>query len=189
MQQCFFSDKHKKELHLNLIMGFLVLGGFGFCSIYTVMIGPLKNNNGNLAFWGWIFFIFCTISYLCFIYAIDTREYQLTAQGITIRYLHRFTVFYQWDNFSSIHICHLHYAPKNSALYDTAIRCVVGIEKKGPFSHPSRKRIGQWQEFDYTRSHYKKVLVIEYSETRWTEFVQSCPCTIRDIRKETERPV
>lgn len=105
-----------------------------------------------------------------------TREYELTRQGILVRYAKRVTKLYLWENISQICICSIHRSA-NGATWDDVLWCTVGRIKKGP-PHPSRI----WNSTEYSLVHFKSVLTMEFTPERLDEFNMFFTDEIMDYR-------
>ena len=110
---------------------------------------------------------------------ISARKYQIDSDGMTLRYPFGLKRRYNWHEFSEIALCKVHYAA-GSHKHTQAIRCVVGDEKNGPqFASTSREH---WSSEFYELIHFRTIISIYYSEERYMEFLEKCPCTIGDYR-------
>lgn len=105
------------------------------------------------------------------------RRYMVTESGIKLIYPFNYVVAHSWDEISEIGICKVHYTTRGPVEYLTAIRCVVGGEKKGP-----SKGHGWWADSLYSAIHFRRVITIVYSEERVEEFRKLCPFEVIDYR-------
>jgi hypothetical protein len=105
------------------------------------------------------------------------RRYSVTESGLVLEYPFRYTVIHPWETLSEIGICNVHYTARGPVEHLTAIRCVVGEEKKGP-----RHGYDCWAESWYSALHFRKVITILFTEERLEEFEKVCPVKIQDYR-------
>ena len=108
-----------------------------------------------------------------FLYALENREYSLSPNGFSIRYLGSFVVRYDWESVRSVCICDVNHASKNYTHFDLVIRIECDTKKHGPLRtdleslDPHRL----WRKQEYNLWHYRKVILIEYSPSRLKELV------------------
>lgn len=171
MQKCYFSEKPAEGRWIGIICSLFVsitLTGFGVFTSLTTEDGILSC---ILIFLG-IFFMLYGILYDLYM----SREYELSENGITIRYAKRKTVFFPWKCISQICICRIHQG-KVESVRDDVIWCTVGKIKKGP-SNMARR----WNEAEYGFIHFHSVLTMEYTPERLADFKKYSNRDIPDYR-------
>lgn len=171
MEKCYFSPKHTKERWIGIICSLFVsitLTGFGVFTSLTTEDGILSY---ILIFLG-VFFMLYGILYDLYMF----REYELSENGITIRYAKRKTVFFPWKCISQICICRIHQG-KVESVRDDVIWCSVGKIKNGP---PNMAR--RWNEAEYGFIHFHSVLTMEYTPERLADFKKYSNRDIPDYR-------
>lgn len=110
---------------------------------------------------------------------VSERKYEITRDGMYIKFPLTAMQFHRWSEFSEIALCKVHYAAR-SDMHTLAIRCVIGEEEFGPKRARVAKEI--WSFTDYEYRHYKKIISIYYTEDRYAEFQSLCPLPIKDYR-------
>ena len=169
MKKCYFTKK-------NRIIRYFCLFCATVCS--CIMLGI------SYAFWHEAFVACMLLLVFGVIVLLDgvlfdvyfTREYELTEQGILIRYAKSITKLYRWENISQICICSIHRSA-NGATWDEVLWCTIGKIKKGP-PHPSRS----WNSTEYSLLHFRTVLTMEYTPERLDEFRKFYIDEIADYR-------
>lgn len=129
---------------------------------------------------------FCLIKASVFYYLIfSSRAYKVMEKGIFIRNFKRKVIEYSWDEISEISICDVHHASK-SLYHEKVIRVVIGNEKNGPsnLKCPCNLLNGRerWRNASYGLRHYKKIILIEYSEERLNQIQTVSKKEIKDYR-------
>lgn len=156
-----------------VILGFVVIV-FGY--IWDARPTP----DGKLSVYppAWII-IGLIYGYCLFAAWVSERKYEITADGMYIKYPFAKKKFHQWSEFSEIALCKVHYAARSDA-HTVAIRCVIGREESGP-KH-ARVAKESWSMVDYEYRHHKQIVSIYYTEERYTEFMALYPRPIKDYR-------
>ncbi len=106
-----------------------------------------------------------------------TREYELSEQGITIQYLEKYKRFYSWDSIRQICICRV-FRTNDAIPGELVIWCTAGKIRKEP---PKGNRIS-WNREEYILTHFRSVLLMEYSPERLEEFKRYSKREIPDYR-------
>jgi len=121
-----------------------------------------------------------------FFYMVDTREFSMDKEGISIRYLKKHFKHYQWCEVSSITVCDVHHASKDESRYELVIRLVIGNEKYGPYSKTKRwsglRGEELWRSSLYSMKHFKNILLLTYSPERFLKVQELSGKTIDDQR-------
>lgn len=157
----------------NLLNG-LLLGGFGFYVAFELAIDTNDIYAG-------LFIVFIGVAILAFgifIYMIEAREYQITEEGIIIRYFRHFEVRYPWSSVIEIVICESDQAPKDADAYDTVIRILAGFHQKEDLRWQDNWTVNKPQI-----KHFRQELLITYSEARLEEIKLRYHAPIRDMRR------
>lgn len=110
---------------------------------------------------------------------VSSRRYSVSAQGLTVRYLFGLKKHYNWDSFTEISLCKVHYASGSTA-HTLAIRCVVGKEDSGPHNAICARE--DWSTQLYEVQHFRKIITIYHTPARLAEWEACCPRPIRDYR-------
>lgn len=168
MEECLNSRKNKLWRRIGcaslLIMGALLII-IGLCSLCNQLEDQFSSLMCIvLAFGG---FVLCGFAF--FLYAEQSREYSVSSEGITIRYLRKWEVWYPWASVDNIAICGVNHAAKDWTVYDIVIRIVIGTEKNGPFSNNQKFTLSgheRWRSFEYGLFHFQKIVIIDYSQER-----------------------
>ena len=172
MDKCYGSQKHKKERIINYVFTFLV--SITLCVIGTVVAISTPESDKHAC-------ILLCLGLLILLYGIlfdlfMSREYELSENGIYIRYAKMKTVFFPWTCISQICICVIHQG-KVEGVKDDVIWCTVGKIKKGP---PNMAR--RWNEAEYGFIHFHSVLTMEYTPERLADFKKYSNRDIPDYR-------
>lgn len=110
---------------------------------------------------------------------VSERKYEITSEGVYIKFPLKAKQFHPWSEFSEIALCKVHFAPQRD-VHTVAIRCVIGREKAGP-KH-ARVANEKWAFVSYEYRNYKQIISIYYTEERYEEFQALCPLPIKDYR-------
>lgn len=108
---------------------------------------------------------------------VKTREYELSNQGITIRYLGKYKRTYSWDCIRRICICTV-FRSSDRLPGKLVIWCTAGKVRKEP---PKGNRIS-WNQGEYILMHFRSILLVEYSPERLEEFKKYSKQEISDYR-------
>lgn len=187
MQQCFISARNRWEA----ILGFVGIQIIGICLSGCGIWIAIREHDAI----GVCILLFLIGFFVCgfgiFLYAIDSRRYRLDEDGITIDYLKKFTVKYPWSIVSHICVCDVNHAMKTDDRFDIVIRIAIGSERKGPFSEGYlswSNKYEPWRKMEYNAIHYRKIILIEYTETRLKEITQvskrEIPYLLTDLGKK-----
>lgn len=159
---CLNSTKNKFGAYAALIAGCMP-------SLLFVLNGFVPFGD-SLSFGDWLSIIVGIIffSYFIFCFGVLSRKYLCDSDGITICYFQKIQVNYSWDSISSLYVCDINHAPKNSENFDIVIRFSIGNERKGPASEIGQKpSIHQhWRKWEYGLFNFNKIILIEYSPLR-----------------------
>ena len=167
MESCYYSKKAQFENILSCLIGC----GLGVLLIGLSCVTLIIDYSIDL----WIpcalmlFLGAGIIGFFLFCYAVNSKEWIVDAEGITLRYLKRKTVCYTWDSVVSILVCDVHHASKDSSNHDVVIRLSFREEKNGPFSNRCPITISgyhRWRTFEYHLLHFHDVIFLEYSPLR-----------------------
>lgn len=172
MEKCYNSKEYTR-IRAFCLIGSIVLSIF--MSGFGVASWIIDSESVGIR---WIFFV-SGILLLFYGLTLDlhiSREYEITEQGILIRYWKRHTRFYPWDRIEQVCLCSIHRGG-NGVTWDEVIWCTAGKIKKGP-PHPSRR----WNWTEYELRYFSSVLTMEYSPERLAEFEKYAPCHIEDYR-------
>ena len=114
-----------------------------------------------------------------FFCAVVLREYQISPEGIVVRYLKTFTTTISWKDIREIAICNVHYNSRGPQSHETVIRCSLNYEKYGPASGSWK-----WQSFEYSLFHFRTVILFTYSQELLNEVVQNSVLEVSDYRND-----
>ena len=116
-----------------------------------------------------------------------SRLYKATVENFSLQNFKKKTV-YSWDEISGISICDVHNAAKGHS-HEKVIRVVCGSEKNGPTNPKCSRnfngRLERWRQLMYSFVHYKKVILIEYSEERSNQMKEVYKNEIKDYRTDS----
>ncbi len=178
MNKCWYSKRKKATWYFSCII----------CLLYAVITGAAIKSFRNLPFY---FFCDCLITIwlvkaaIFYYLVLLSRSYQATEEGFFLRNFKRI-VRYSWDEVSEISVCDVHHASRGMA-HDKIIRVVIGKEKNGPTNSKAPRSIGgleRWRKASYSLRHYKKIIMIEYSEERFLQIQNVYKKEIQDYRTE-----
>lgn len=168
MELCLNSRKNRIEIFVCSLLGFCV----GLFLVVLAFFCLFRHTIDTLLYisCGMLLFIGCSVCGLFFfLFIVSSREYFVDPNGITIRYFKRYKVKYSWKDIGTVIVCDVNHAPKNPDNFDLVIRISIGIEKNGP-SHSNEpmvlSRHDLWRRSEYGIIHFRKVILIEYSESR-----------------------
>lgn len=109
----------------------------------------------------------------------QTREYELSDQGITVQYLGKYRRFYPWDSIRNICVCTL-FRKSDLELGKLAIWCTAGkIRFEPPKGNANRTA---WNQQEYILMHFRTVLTMTYTPERLEEFRKNSRREIPDYR-------
>ena len=172
MEKCYFSAKHKTGRVINYVAAlFVSVVCLSLSAYLAITTANSIIHAGLLLCIGLLMLLFGILFDLYM-----SREYALSEAGITIRYARRKTVFFPWSRISRICICVIHRG-KIEGVEDEVIWCTVGEIKKGP---PNMAR--RWNEAEYGFLHFHRVLTMEYTPERLTDFRKYANREIPDYR-------
>lgn len=114
--------------------------------------------------------------YGVFHFLILNRGYEINVHGIWVQYTQKIRTFYPWNDIAQICICEVHRSA-NGATKDVVIWCTLGSIVNGP---PDPGRC--WNSSEYELSHFRTVLIVEYSPERLSEFERLFNGDIADYR-------
>lgn len=126
-----------------------------------------------------LLFLIFAVYYGLFTSWVSERKYEISPEGIYIKFPFKAKQLHRWSEFSEIALCKVHYA-QQSDFHRAAIRCVIGREEGGP--KRARKANEKWAFASYEYRKYKQIISIYYTEERYEEFRALCPLPIKDYR-------
>ncbi|MBQ9857586.1 MAG: PH domain-containing protein, partial [Oscillospiraceae bacterium] len=117
----------------------------------------------------------------CCVYTIRSREYSLSPDGITIRYLKRYCRFYQWSIIKEISFCDVNHNKGQN--FDKVIRIVAFDENKVSVPGWSLlQRHEYWRDYHYQMRNYALIILIDYSQELCDNIHELSGKTILDLR-------
>ncbi len=186
MQRCFISARNRWGTIIGFV-GFQIIGVYlGSCGIWIAS----REHDANGACILLLLFGCFICGFGIFQQAIYSRRFRLDEDGITIEYLKKFTVKYPWSTASHICVCDVNHVAKTDDSFDIVIRITIGSERRGPFSEgylSQSNKFEPWRKMEYNAIHYRKIILIEYTETRLKEIAQvskrKIPFLLTDLGK------
>ena len=177
MERCYFSKEYTimiwcnrvlSPIYLSLIIGAMVV-------IWNIV---WVERTGIDLFLTFSLVLFLILSYSLVFEFYFTREYELTPEGICVRYANHFVKLYPWAAITQMCICSIHQAPRRNASTDV-IWCTVGTINNGP---PTPNCF--WRSEFYGFFHLNSVIQIEYSDNRLNQFRRLTHQNIQDYRNK-----
>ena len=171
MVRCFHSRRYRIEQAAGRILTLLetvMVAGLGV--YFLVTREDCRREAGALLALGVLIGLYGILSDL-----INTREYSIDTEGITLRYWKRKTVFYPWSSVSQI--CVFAYQAGNAR--GDVIRCIIGKPPKNP-----RKVLRSPSVF----FRFRSVLTMEYTPERLEAFRLCSGRDIPDCRPNAQNP-
>ena len=109
---------------------------------------------------------------------VQNRKYAVDNHGITISSFGNRRTFYPWQSFRDIGICKVHYTSRLPYDYDVVIRFSQMDESSGPKSGTW----GPWATEFYDLIHFRKLLLITFTQARLDQLTAIYPDEIADYR-------
>lgn len=169
MNKCFFTRRRNIEITV-AVMCIVVTG--------TVLMGYSVSNMASSLVSISVFLLLVlglAISLLgIFLYALESREYKLSTNGFSLRYLGSFVVRYDWDSVRSICVCDVNHAAKDHTHFDLVIRIECNTTKPGLLRTDlaSLDPHMLWRKQEYNWWYYREVILIEYFPSRLEELME-----------------
>lgn len=179
MKYCWRVTKNERNFVAPMLLLLLTMSVMDICTHMQQSTDPLKY--GVVA----TIILSLVLLYPTLVAILNFRKYSVTKGGLVLHYPMGIRKSYQWDSFSEIGLCKVHYASASTA-HKLAIRCVVGSERRGPMHAVVGKE--RWAKMSYEAFRFWKVITIYYSEDRYNEFIAYCPKKIIDYTYLEDRP-
>ena len=122
----------------------------------------------------WLAMLLLSISNLI----VQNRKYAVSEDGITIRGIGSRSILYPWESFRDIGICKVHYTSRLPYEYDVVIRMSRMEEPRGP----STGTYGPWATELYELLHFRKIILITFTQERLAQLAAVYPDEIADYR-------
>ena len=178
MNKCWYSKKQR-------ITGYMCCVLFLVCAVITGYAIPIFRILPFYFFCDCLITIWLVKATVFYYLVLLSRSYEVTEEGFFLRNLKKI-VKYSWDEITEISICDVNHASRSSA-HDKIIRIAIGKEKNGPanLNVPySSGGLERWRKLSYSLRHYKKIIMIEYSEERLLQIQKVYKREVQDYRTE-----
>lgn len=109
---------------------------------------------------------------------VQNRKYAVSEHGITIRGIGSRSTLYPWESFRDIGICMVHYTSRLPYEYDIVIRLSRMEEPRGPRTGT----YGPWATELYELVHFRKIILITFTQERLAQLAAVYPDEIADYR-------
>lgn len=190
MEHCLDSRKSRVQMFLTVI-GFLILGLL-FCVVLAYVIySIIAETPNNLLMIAVGVVLGCVLAahgaLLCWLgcryYFVYSRKISFDVIGITLIYCNSKTTHYTWDDVADVSVCDVN--QNYGGGFDTVIRLGLNTEISGPLH--TAQTLGfngydRWRDGWYLFSNYKKVIYLDYSDSRFEHIQKMCNKEIIDRR-------
>ncbi len=109
---------------------------------------------------------------------VQNRKYAVSEHGITIWGIGSHSIHYPWESFRDIGICKVHYTSRLPYEYDVVIRFSRMEEPRGPRTGTH----GPWATEIYELLHFRKIILITFTQERLAQLTSVYPDEIADYR-------
>ena len=109
---------------------------------------------------------------------VQNRKYAASKHGITIWGIGGRSTLYPWESFRDIGICKVHYTSRLPYEYDIVIRLSRMEEPRGPRTNT----YGPWATELYELLHFRKIILITFTQERLAQLAAVYPDEIADYR-------
>ena len=109
---------------------------------------------------------------------VQNQKYAVSEHGITIRGIGSRSTLYPWESFRDIGICKVHYTSRLPYEYDIVIRLSRMEEPRGPRTGS----YGPWATEFYELLHFRKIILITFTQERLAQLAAVYPDEIADYR-------
>ena len=109
---------------------------------------------------------------------VQNRKYAVSEHGITIWGIGGRSTLYPWESFRDIGICKVHYTSRLPYEYDVVIRFSRMVEPRGPRTGT----YGPWATEIYELLHFRKIILITFTQERLAQLAAVYPDEIADYR-------
>ena len=179
MNKCWFSkNKRNTAIFCSIFFAILAIIQLGLFSEDYMEINLINLFKRLL-----VCAILLSLSFFGYLVYVS-RLYQATVEKFSLQNFKK-KIMYSWDEISEISICDVHNAAKGHS-HEKVIRVVIGYEKNGPTNYKCPRnfsgRLERWRGLMYSFLHYKKIILIEYSEERLNQIKEVCGKEIKDYR-------
>lgn len=105
-------------------------------------------------------------------------KYAVGEDGITIWSIDSRSILYPWESFRDVGICKVHYTSRLPYEYDIVIRLSRIEEPRGPRTGT----YGTWATELYELFHFRKIILITFTQERLAQLAAVYPGDIADYR-------
>ena len=109
---------------------------------------------------------------------VQNRKYAVSEYGITIWSIGSRSILYPWESFRDVGICKVHYTSRLPYEYDIVIRLSRMEEPRGPRTGT----YGAWATELYELFHFRKIILITFTQERLAQLAAVYPGDIADYR-------
>ena len=176
MTKCYYSNIYKSRGIVSFIISFLI-------AIYFLFILP------EATLWYEYLILSIIIIFLLYLgiltYLVySSRSYKIQEGELIVQDFYKRVVTYPMDKIAEISVCDIHH--EKYGLYEKVIRIAIDSEKNGP-TNPKCSRhlistLEHWRGLRYSFIHYKKIILIEYTDERLAYIYQAYKREIKDYR-------
>ena len=172
MDDCLIPSKRESAFWLTALV---------LCTFVFMVWGAIKETLPGIVAALFVLFILFWLAMLLLSIAnliAQNRKYAVTEHGITILSIGGRSTLYPWESFRDIGICKVHCTSRLPYEYDIVIRLSRMEEPRGPRTNT----YGPWATELYELLHFRKIILITFTQERLAQLAAVYPDEIADYR-------